>query len=464
MAGLLDFFQAASNNAADTVAAPVDGLAWLLRKVGVPVPDNAVGGSEWMKQQGLKRDVPQSGASLAGETLGLLSPMVASAKAPQIVKGLLQMEANAAAPRTLRQEAGVLNVNPRAAANVETPVFDLSNITDTPQVAQQAVQRYTPPRGVPERIERLQNNKRAFNQAGEWMANGMTTDGLAWYNMEPLRLKFVDKLGEAQGNQAFNQYIDLMAATSAGAKTDANARIASYYYVNGASGAPVPIPPKGSGYGHKAQNLHNRNANDILAGGGLDPIEHPKRFTFAENLKGNWEPVTVDKHNIRAWGMASKDPEWIAPRLEDVQAGAPAWWNEKSYGTWDPKSFNPREFVKANNIRWDSIPPTWFEGAPTKTEYQALEQLNQKLSDAMGVLPAPGQAALWLGAGPVTGLGSPPVSMMSTFEQLLQKRAAARGETPEAVLDQFIRRTRPLVVPVGAVGAGGLLSQAPEPQ
>jgi len=340
---------------------------------------------------------------------------------------------------------GALAVAPIAKpGRAAKPVFDLSNLTDTPKVAQAALTRYTPPRGVPDRIERLQNNKRAF--------------------MDPLRLKFVEKLGEAGGNKAFNQYIDLMAATSAGAKTDANARIASYYYVNGASGQPVPIPPIGSGYGHKAQNLHNRNANEILAGGGLDPIEHPKRFTFAENLKGNWEPVTVDKHNIRAWGMASRDPEWVAKRLEDTQAGAPSWWNEKAYGAWDPKTFSPREFVKSNNIKWDKIPATWFEGAPTKTEYQALEQLNQKLSDAMGVLPAPGQAALWLGAGPVTGLGSPPVSMMSTFEQLLQKRAAARGETPEAVLDQFIRRTRPLMVPVGAVGLGGLLAQDPESQ
>jgi hypothetical protein len=360
---------------------------------------------------------------------------------------------------------GALAVAPIAKpGRAAKPVFDLSNLTDTPKVAQAALTRYTPPRGVPDRIERLQNNKRAFNQAGEWMSEGMTTDGLAWYNMDPLRLKFVEKLGEAGGNKAFNQYIDLMAATSAGAKTDANARIASYYYVNGANGQPVPIPPIGSGYGHKAQNLHNRNANEILAGGGLDPIEHPKRFTFAENLKGNWEPVTVDKHNIRAWGMASRDPEWVAKRLEDTQAGAPSWWNEKAYGAWDPKTFSPREFVKSNNIKWDKIPATWFEGAPTKTEYQALEQLNQKLSDAMGVLPAPGQAALWLGAGPVTGLGSPPVSMMSTFEQLLQKRAAARGETPEAVLDQFIRRTRPLMVPVGAVGLGGLLAQDPESQ
>ena len=43
--GLLDFLQGASNSAASTVSAPVDGLAWLLRKAGAKVGDNPIGGS-----------------------------------------------------------------------------------------------------------------------------------------------------------------------------------------------------------------------------------------------------------------------------------------------------------------------------------------------------------------------------------------------------------------------------------
>ena len=343
-------------------------------------------------------------------------------------------------------------------------LFDLSKALHTPEVAQKAVERYIPKRGAPERVERLLKNRGAFDRAGVWASDGLTDDGLGWYNMEPLRHEFVSRLGEEQGNANFNRYIDLMAATSAGAKTNANARIASYYYVNGMDGQPVPIPPKGSGYGHKAQNLHNTNANQILQGGGLDPIQHPKRFTFAENLKGNWEPVTVDKHNIRAWGMASRDPEWVANKLEYTQVGAPEFWNEAKFGPWEPKSFSPRKHVIENRMKWDDIPPTWFEGAPTKTEYAALERLNQKLSDQLGVPPAAGQAALWLGAGPVTGLGSPPVSMMRTMEEVLLDRAKKRGETPTEVLDQFIRGVRPLAVGGASVGLGyGLLDGGVSP-
>lgn len=36
MSGLLDFLQGASNSAASNVSAPVDGIAWLLRKAGLP--------------------------------------------------------------------------------------------------------------------------------------------------------------------------------------------------------------------------------------------------------------------------------------------------------------------------------------------------------------------------------------------------------------------------------------------
>jgi hypothetical protein len=138
MAGLLDFLQSASNTAADTVAAPVDVLAWALRKAGVPV-GTPVGGTDWMRRQGLRRDVPQSAASLAGETVGLLSPMVAAAKAPQIAKGLLQVEANAAAPSALRAEAGVLNFDPRFDPRVKEAqrLIDLTPVV-TPRQMQPA--------------------------------------------------------------------------------------------------------------------------------------------------------------------------------------------------------------------------------------------------------------------------------------------------------------------------------------
>lgn len=108
MAGLLDFLQGASNSAASNVSAPVDGIAWLLRKAGLPVPDAPMGGSDWMAQKGLTREPQSRNMGLLGEAIGGIAPIVAAAKAPQIAKGLLQMGENAAIPQTLSKEAGVI--------------------------------------------------------------------------------------------------------------------------------------------------------------------------------------------------------------------------------------------------------------------------------------------------------------------------------------------------------------------
>jgi hypothetical protein len=107
LSGLFDFFQSASNTVADNVAGPVDLINAGLGLFGLRSKE-PVGGSEWMKRWGLKRDVEMGGARLAGETAGLLSPALLAAKAPQIAKGLLQAQENAAIPRQMHPEMGAI--------------------------------------------------------------------------------------------------------------------------------------------------------------------------------------------------------------------------------------------------------------------------------------------------------------------------------------------------------------------
>ena len=89
---LLNALQAASNEAAGAISGPVDLLGMGLRGLGVPVPKNALLSSEWMANRGLTRPVQQGPSQVAGATLGLLSPIAAAAKAPQVARGLLFAE------------------------------------------------------------------------------------------------------------------------------------------------------------------------------------------------------------------------------------------------------------------------------------------------------------------------------------------------------------------------------------
>ena len=102
------FGQGASNSAASTVTGPVDMLAWLLRKGGVPVGDTPIGGEAWMRQKGLMATPENRLAGLLGEGAGLAAPIVAAAKAPEIAGGLLQMGRNLATPQTLNKQTGAI--------------------------------------------------------------------------------------------------------------------------------------------------------------------------------------------------------------------------------------------------------------------------------------------------------------------------------------------------------------------
>lgn len=98
---LLSGAQGASNAAASTVSGPVDLISWSLRQAGIPIPQNAVGGSNWFAKQGLTREPENKLAGLLGEGLGAAMPAVVAAKAPQIAGGLLKGAENLAAPGTL---------------------------------------------------------------------------------------------------------------------------------------------------------------------------------------------------------------------------------------------------------------------------------------------------------------------------------------------------------------------------
>lgn len=53
--GLRDTTQSASNAIASNISGPVDLIAMGLRGVGLPIPEDTMGGSKWMADRGLTR-------------------------------------------------------------------------------------------------------------------------------------------------------------------------------------------------------------------------------------------------------------------------------------------------------------------------------------------------------------------------------------------------------------------------
>ena len=107
---LRDTAQSASNSIASNVSGPVDLLAAGLRGVGLPIPQNAFGGSQWMADKGLTREVEMGAPRIIGETLGMAGPAIATAKAPQIAAGMNQMVDNAMAPAAMNNQAGMIRI------------------------------------------------------------------------------------------------------------------------------------------------------------------------------------------------------------------------------------------------------------------------------------------------------------------------------------------------------------------
>jgi hypothetical protein len=341
-------------------------------------------------------------------------------------------------------------------------VLDLSNTWQVPDVPQTDLARIDPyggkRKGLPEHIINAMSNPDLEAKLRFVAEKGLEVGGAHWYNAEPLRQAFIDRLGPEEGNAQFNRYIPIVGATSAGSEVGQNVRAASYYHVMERAGTPVRtsndlISP----YGHKMQQAHVSGYRGLDEGdtGTLNPETQPKRSSFVANLGGNQQPVTGDKHFIRLIGMLSQDPAFLNGKsVADV--------NYPALGIAKGESRNWKEEVQSGRITMEQAlqHPHMWQDMPDPNHYGALEAWAQHIASKMGLTPAQFQAALWVGGGRVTGLRSLPTSFLGIVENRLHNTAVKRGITKEQALDDFIRGRHPLLTPLGAVGAAGAAAAA----
>lgn len=277
-----------------------------------------------------------------------------------------------------------------AVKGIGSDAMDMELLSRNPNVPQVARERYQPPRGMPGSIPELITTP-TMERLAESAKRGAEIGGMEWYNLEPLRMQYIEKLGPEEGMRRFKRFTEFLAATSPRSKVAMNIRRGSLFDAMDQQGIDFSqmtnsdMPP---GYGHIAHETQMSLLRDLANGGSFDSIDRPKTSGFADNLGGNYTPVTVDTHNMAA---IKNDPT-----------------KKKS---------------------------------PTGTQYTYIEQAQQEAAERLGISPAQWQANVWMGSDTGVADARP---FIQVFDEVLQRTAKKRKTTTAKVLDDFIRNGKPL--------------------
>jgi N-acetylmuramoyl-L-alanine amidase len=400
-------------------------------------PGDVLTGKASMADPETQQRVTSLAASLPGggpeAALGARGPVGAAAKA---LKGApAERELNVWNPTTGQWEGPKPTLNPPAGTQFD-PLFnfDPAVMNKVPDVPQFELQRYDPPRGVSDRMRDLVTNSDVRAKMIDIVKNGMQTVGLSWYNTGQLRGMFLKELGDEQGQQAFEKYMNLVSATSPENKIPQNIRTASYFYERDAQGNPVPErgDPIAQPYGSKAQKLHQQNVNSVLTDG-YDVLKNPKPPSFVQNLMGNYAPGTMDRHAFKLPAILSRDPRFLETSFTP-EKGADI--------------VRPQQMYQNGQLTMEDAvnQPTMWAGMPNKNEYAALEGWYKSIGDELGITPAQVQASAWVGGGHITGLASAAdETFLHSFQGRAFNTAYHTGQTPSEVVKKMIRGEQPLL-------------------
>ena len=302
------------------------------------------------------------------------------------------------------------------------------------------------------------------DRLAERMKPWLGTEAQYFYHTGPIVDKAMDMgFSKEEVYEWMKDFSDAYAATSPRTKTAENLRNATlvmtkkhlgipYDEIIGPNkgqlnekGYPMIINRKGdissTGKVADADGLH-RKLLDTLDADGIDPNTNPKPYTFAQNVYGNLDGVTVDTHAVR--GALSAVNE-IDPGSIPINYIKPKF--RKQY-TEDPTSLDPATMID------DSIGSQMIDGTDMQTEYAVFSDVYRRTAEKLGVSPAEAQSLGWFGSGDSTGLASELKSVASLIEDRIDVTAQGLGRPKEEVFKMLLNREIPVLQIFGTAGAG----------
>ena len=359
-----------------------------------------------------------------------------------------------------RAEEMKLPTNKRVQPSGQNPLFDTS---DEAYQKIEVEQKETPvPRKNEEQVYPLNNRAKALEDKSDAIADALAKKIIPFkgrniqyfYNTSPIIKKAVE-LGIPR-DTAIEQLMKFgknYASTSPRTTTDQNLRNASLVATKEKLNVDLNkvLGPGGEGVNEKGYpmminpgGIHTKLI-DASKADGISFDTNPKPATFAENVAGNLEGVTVDTHAIRAVidVMNELEPgsvpiEWIGGKTAEKTKQFQEMYKK------DPKSLDVSTMVK------DTLESQALNKVSKQTEYAVFSDIYKKVAEKAGVKPAEAQSLSWFANGERTGLASEPKTIVELLDDRIDVTAQLTGMNKEEVFKKFMQGSIPLA------SAGGL--------
>ena len=275
-----------------------------------------------------------------------------------------------------------------------------------------------------------------------------------FYHTSPLIKKAVELgIPEETAKEQLKKFALNYAATSPRTTTDQNLRNAALVAAKETLDVDLSevIGPGGTGINEKGypmmigpSGIHKKLVDDKRADA-LNINTNPKPITFAENVSGNLEGVTVDTHAIRAVFDVMNELEPGSVPIDFI-GGKNAKKTKEFQALYkkDPSKLDVSTMIN------DTLASQMIDGQSMQTEYAVFSDLYKKVAEKAGVKPAEAQSLSWFANGDKTGLASEPKTVVDLINDRIDVTAKLMKRSKEEIFKKFMEGSIPLLsVPAG---------------